>query len=199
MVTCRERSSARAVSLRSFAESDWGAAPIVLRNDSKHPLPIVRIRDGWKLALQFASTSSANVVLLMEDDILINRHVLHNVQAWQPLHEMMDGLFFGSLYNPGVPPIRVDEHGRHFVARHELTWGAQALLVSPRMARIILEHWSLEQGHADRAMTRIACRMVPFFYHVPSLVEHQRAPSTWRGLRHCAKDFSTDWKAPDTP
>lgn len=195
MISCPEREPVRARALQDFAESDWGQVPRVLENESTHPLRLERIRDAWRTGLTFAAESDARVVLIIEDDVSVNRHLLHNLRAWRPLNEIDDDCFFGSLYNPGVPRIRDRSDQNYFWARPEQTWGAQAILVSPRIAQLILRLWSTQQVHADHAMARIAATRTPVVYHSPSLVEHCSSQSTWHGLVHRARDFDAHWCA----
>jgi hypothetical protein len=42
---------------------------------------------------------------------------------------------------------------------------------------------------------RYASKLAPVIYHVPSLVQHAKTPSTWGGPSHCAFDFDPDWRA----
>lgn len=195
VISCPQRVSVRAATMRSFAQSDWRPAPVVLVSRGTHPLAIERIRNAWQRALTYAANSCSEVVLLTEDDIVVGRSILHNVRSWRPIHEMRDGWFFGSLYNPGVPRVR-DEGGKgYFVVRPEHAWGAQAILVSPRTARLVLGQWPYVRGHPDEIMPRLASTRSPVFYHAPSLVDHRDVPSTWGGLSHRARDFDCDWRS----
>ena len=61
------------------------------------------------------------------------------------------------------------------------------------MARYLLRSWNEEGGEPDLRMPRLAGRLVPVYYHRPSLVEHVGHVSTWGGRQHQSVDFDRDF------
>jgi len=197
MVSCAERELVREETLDSFRQSDWRLLPRVLLDGEAAGPTWVRICRSWRKALAAAAASpSAQIVLLVEDDILVNRWLRHNLLRWRPLADMREGWFFGSLYNPHVARILDEPKSSYFWAHPHFVWGSQALLISPKTAAFILARWQNDTSHPDRMMPLIASEMSPIVYHAPSLVDHRDVPSTWGGNRHVARDFDSAWKAP---
>jgi hypothetical protein len=76
-------------------------------------------------------------------------------------------------------------------------FGSQALLISPSTARYLVTCWGVEPGpHADLKLARLAARVCPLVYHLPSLVQHVGVQSLWGGPFHSAADFDKDWRSP---
>jgi hypothetical protein len=195
MVSCPERDRVREETLESFRQSDWHPGPSVLV-DAEQGVPSARrICSIWQKAIAYAERSAADLVLLVEDDIIVNRWLKHNVSHWRPVLERPHKWFYGSLYNPRVFRLRDDPMGAYFCAHPESVWGAQALLISPQTAAFIHANWNKYVGVPDCTMPQIAAEKSPIFYHSPSLVNHRLAPSTWGGLSHQAIDFAPQWKA----
>jgi hypothetical protein len=140
--------------------------------------------------------STADLALIVEDDLEFNRHLRHNLRRWAPLRGLNGAHpFYGSLYNPGRPARWRPPEENFFIADPRAVWGGQAVLVSRRMARYFLTHWDEEQGAADVRMPRLASRFAPVYFHVPSLVQHVGTASTWDGPFHQADDFDESWRS----
>jgi hypothetical protein len=107
------------------------------------------------------------------------------------------GPFYASLYNPGHPLITRRETECYAVADPRWLWGSQALLVSTRTLRYIDRNWDNASGNPDQRMPLLVRAITPIYYHVPSLVDHVPARTTWGGIRHKAIDFDPEWQSPN--
>jgi hypothetical protein len=197
MVSCLERSEVRAATLRNLGATDWDADVDVALDDEAETGRIARITATWRRAVARAAEADADVVLMMEDDLDFNRHLRANLTSWPRLNGVdRDQPFFGSLYNPGFPVMHTWAEGRCHIMQPEACWGAQTYVASRAVARYIVAHWNEITAEPDIRMPRLAARLVPIYYHRPSLVEHTGNVSTWGGIQHWAVDFDRDWRAP---
>jgi hypothetical protein len=195
MVSCPERSDVRRRTIACLSATDWSADPEVVVDDAAETGRIARIDATWRRALARAGTSDADAVLLMEDDLEFNFRLRDNLSHWSRLRGISGYQpFFGSLYNPGHAAVHTRPADCYRVMAPEGCWGAQALVVSPALARYFLQHWHEESGEPDIRMPRLASRFVPIYYHLPSLVEHVGQLSTWGGRPHTAIDFDSAWQ-----
>jgi hypothetical protein len=196
MVSCPERSEMRRRTIGRLAATDWSEDPGIVIDDATEIDKIARIDATWRRALARAGAADADAVVLMEDDLEFNLHLRDNLSRWSRLRGMSAYLpFFGSLYNPGIAAVHTRPTDCYRVMAPGGCWGAQALVVSPALARYFLEHWHEELGEPDIRMPRLASRFVPIYYHLPSLVEHVGHLSTWGGRPHTAIDFDAAWRA----
>ena len=149
----------------------------------------------------------AEILLFFEDDLIFNRHLVHNLQRWSPLRNIerltpgqpqpgARRLVFGSLYDPTVRELsaRPDEH--YFIADPEAVYGSQAFVFSRAMAEYFVTHWWEVPGMQDIKMSRLAARLGPIYYHAPSLVQHVGIKSTWTddARFHDTKSFDRNFK-----
>jgi hypothetical protein len=81
----------------------------------------------------------------------------------------------------------------------EQVYGTQAWVLSRATARYVLDHWDEIGGYPDIRISRLAGRVTPLWYHLPSLVQHLAVPSVWGGVPHTAPDYDADWRAPAPP
>jgi hypothetical protein len=198
MISCLERHTVREQTLLSFSESDWPRTPEIIMDEGTGVPNVARIARNWERALARAASSPATLVLIVEDDLVIGRWLLHNLMSWPVVWDVASKPWFmGSLYNPCVPVLRECE-SRWFVAHPRFVWGAQALVLTPQTIRFVLEQWNSEHGHPDERIPRLASRRTPIYYHRPSLVEHRDGPSTWGGFKHGSRDFDVNWRAETT-
>jgi hypothetical protein len=190
MISCRERSQVRGETLQSLEASDWGAPPEILLDDESRAGRLERIHATWRRAVERAAISPASFVILLEDDLVFGRWARKNLESWPPLLRIQPRQpFYASLYNPGMPYVVKNRAERFLVASADHVWGSQAIVVTPPTARYIATHWDEASGNPDQRMPRLASRVTPIYYHLPSLVDHSAVPSTWGGIRHRAKDF----------
>jgi hypothetical protein len=200
MVTCDERCAVCDETLARFRATDWGCDPELQIDDGTAPDKLARIHATWLKVLERVATGAADFALILEDDLDFNLHLRNNLLCWEPLRGR-DGAtpFFGSIYNASNrPAFWRPERKAYFVAHPQQVWGAQAVLVSRRMADYFLEHWSEETGAADLRMPRLGSRLAPVYFHAPSLVQHvggASGASTWGGPFHQAEDFDREWRA----
>jgi len=194
MVSCRAREAVRGESLRSLAAGGWDRPPKIVLDDEVEPTPLQRIHRTWRRTLERAAASAARFVLLLEDDIVVGRWFKRNLLAWPVLAQHPpEQAFFASLYNPSLPYHVIRPEENCLVSDPRYVWGAQALVMTPPTARFVLERWNEELGNPDQKMPRLAARVTPIYFHVPSLVNHADVPTTWGGMEHRAGDFDADW------
>jgi hypothetical protein len=150
----------------------------------------------------------ANVLLFFEDDIIFNRHLMHNLQRWSPLRNIerltpgqpqpgARRYVFGSLYDPNVRELSCKPDENYFIADPRAVYGSQAFVMSRAMAEHFVSHWWDVQGMQDIKMSRLAALLGPIYYHQPSLVQHVGVVSTWTddARFHDTKYFDGNWRA----
>lgn len=197
IMSCAEREAVLATTLESLTKSGWPDSPELVLDDGKGNTSIERIVRTWRRMLRRAGELDADVVLMLEDDVMFGRWFEHNLKSWPALRELRHNRgFYASLYNPGMPYLQRRPEQRCMVAFAGNLWGAQALLLTPATARFIDTHWDQAEGNPDQRMPRLASRISPIYYHVPSLVDHAEVETTWGGMIHRAQDFDPDWRAP---
>jgi hypothetical protein len=166
-------------------------------DDPSLPRPLDRHMALVRRILGIAAKED-DIFLFLEDDLDFNLHLLHNVSAWSPPREVpRGGHFFASLYNPGVQFQKTFPELSYAEAWPKTALGTQALLLSPATAQYMVTCWGVEPGpHADIKLARLAARVCPLYYHLPSLVQHVGVHSLWNGPFHSAVDFDKEWKSP---
>jgi hypothetical protein len=151
----------------------------------------------------------ADVLLFFEDDIIFNRHLVHNLQRWSPLrNEPRPGTDarpangqpwyrFGSLYDPNVRELSCKPDENYFIADPKAVYGSQAFAMSRAMAEHFVENWWEVPGMQDIKMSRLAALLGPIYYHQPSLVQHVGVVSTWTddARFHETKYFDRNFKS----
>ena len=196
MISCKEREVVRGQTLRSLSEAGW-TEPVLVECDRE--LAARRQERQERTAhslLERAVANGREFVLFLEDDLVFNRHFAHNLTHWFPLSgHRAGGPFFASLYNPNVRELARRNGEACFVAFPDAVYGSQAFLLSLTTARYALAHWAEIPGMQDIKLSRLAARLGPIYYHVPSLVQHVGAASVWGGVFHQARDFDPDWRA----
>lgn len=108
--TCFRRAGSRELALtrESLAASDVGVYATVEQKPGQNPQQV--FLDGWRRVAKAAAGCSH--VLRLEDDVLVNRHLRHNLERWAALDEPNFGA--GWLYcHEGVrDDLRNDGGGR---------------------------------------------------------------------------------------
>lgn len=148
------------------------------------------------------ASNGESLILILEDDLLVNRHIRHNVLTWQAPHNLRFGAGWlyrnGGLYNGGAdlwsPNAEVDG------GCATLWWGRTLRAAIP-----LLEEWFAAHegplGH-DSGLAWAVYRMgLRICFHAPPLVEHRiDAPSLignphteWHTTRG---SFRSDWRRP---
>lgn len=89
------RDEAHALSYASLRASDIGESFII----SEHP-PGISAREHWQATHELAARATSEFVLVLEDDVLVNTHILHNIATWRYKHDLKT-FSAGWLYAPG--------------------------------------------------------------------------------------------------
>jgi len=195
LITTPERRQIRQDTVADLANTDWGDLPLaVLEDPDTNADRRGRIvQQGLRALTRFLS-GTADYLLLLEDDLLFNRHLRHNLEHWRLLRTRR--LTLAGLYNPGLHELAFDLPGHAIVADPFAAYGSQALLMSRAAAEHAVQHWTRHGSPLDHRLLRSAAELdCPLYYHSPSLVQHRIARSTWGGHPHQAVDFDPAWKA----
>ena len=196
VMSCPERASTLERTLLRLRACGWHEEPEVVLDDGVGERPIDRIHRTWRRMIRRAGEANAPFALLLEDDVVFGNSFPYNLSSWPLLSALPPGrAFYASLYNPGRPFIVRHEKERYLVADARFVWGAQALVITPELARFVDAHWDSVSGNPDQRMPLIARRVTSIYYHVPSLVDHEPVPTTWGGIEHVAIDFDPEWRA----
>ena len=198
MISCSERDSVREATLKHLAATDWGDRPVHVEMDrSTAQRRQERQEQTARLALQQGLEAEADYLLFLEDDLIFNRHLLHNLTNWKPLRE--DSVTLAGIYNPNIGWWKWEQKDHYLEADPNTIYGSQAFVVSQAAAKFIVEHWSDLPGMQDIKMSRLAaCLGKPLYYHVPSLVQHVGNNSVWGGHFHQTHDYDAEWRASDS-
>jgi hypothetical protein len=196
MMSCEARRESRAQTLELLAATDWNEDVRVVLDESTAERPQERHQQTARRLLEQGVADDADVILFLEDDLEFNRHLRHNLHHWTPLRNLQRrGHFFGSLYNPSIHELEVNDAGGFFVADPHAVYGSQAFLVAIATARHMVEHWEELAEATDIKMSRMVIPLCPIYYHRPSLVQHRPVSSTWGGPYHSACDYQGNWRA----
>ncbi|HZF12457.1 MAG TPA: hypothetical protein VFE33_27015 [Thermoanaerobaculia bacterium] len=179
----------------SLAASDVGPVTWLL-----HP-PGQTAWEHWEESHRRAAASPADLVLLLEDDVIVNRHLRHNVETWGWPND--PDFAAGWLYNPGgyAQEDRWYDDGPNW-------YGTCAVLVAPdRLRRYVDEALKICQGSGqdwdkdwDNCFCQAILRHGRIRTHYPSLTEHlDELPSAMGNLpsprsRTSRGTFDRDWR-----
>jgi len=192
IITCPEREELLKQTLAAFTATDWAShSPIIHTDTSKFNRPQRRQEYNSRAALKVALKTATQFILFMEDDLIFNRFLYHNLCHWLPLRK--ESAFLGSLYNPGIREWRRCKKENYFVAEPDSIYGSQCFLMNRSTAKYLVEHWSEVEGMQDIKISRLIARFAPIYYHTPSLVQHVGTQSVWGGHHHTSADFSGDF------
>ena len=201
MISCTERDDTRRATLESLRASGWPEEPEVVMDRGQGASVFERIGRTWRELVERAVRVEADFLLLLEDDVVFGNWFYENLLSWELLRDLPPGrAFYASLYNASRAYFVKRPLERYLVAHPGSTWGSQAIVTTPETLRYVLARWDNAGGGADQRMPRIASRVTPIYYHVPSLVNQAPVLSTWSGMSdpHSALDFDPDWRAPAT-
>lgn len=215
IITCSGREKLLTQTLASLLSTDIGSDvhPLVICDTSKFERKQERQEHNSLAALEevLVQNWEAEVILFCEDDIIFNRHLRWNLERWEPLRNYagslrpgnaepsVKDLFFGSLYDPGIPELQMYEDKHYFVAHPNRIYGSQCFVLSRAVAEYIVAHWWEQEGMQDIKMSRLAARLCPVHYHHPSLVQHVGYQSAWGGPFHDSKSFDWEFKTEVKP
>ena len=198
MQSCRARQQVRIRTLAALQATDWTNTPVVVCDDPTLETAHQRQTELVHRILRQAVSHGEQWILLLEDDLIFNALIRHNLRLWYPLRmSSPDQHFFASLYHPASVPLSWQSPERNYGRADVSTvWGSQAVLLSRKTARYILTCWGVQQGpHIDLKLARLAARVCPLIYHIPSLVQHVGYESVWGGPFSSSSDFDREWKA----
>jgi hypothetical protein len=181
MYSCRERDSTRAATLRSLGQSDLCLTDLaVLLDPETGPPSPQRMAAQFVRAMAWAAKRKSDFVLMLEDDLIVNSHTLHNLQAWLRTFRPRD---VGSLYRTGI----ARSIGNQAIIARPSQWSAlhiEAAKLNPQQLQPF-DVWLRQQIDATR-----------FRVHSPSLVQHNSHRSTCGHINHRARNFNAEFRAP---
>jgi hypothetical protein len=229
IITCPGREALQEQTLASWRQTDFPGAPLIQLDTNQHERRQERQEHNSLAALKAAIRALARerveleapeFILFMEDDLIFNRHLRHNLERWPPLVDFaaaqkrdgttrpspqpspvptgegaVRGGFFGSLYDCTIRELERHDAAHYFIADPEAVYGSQCYVLSLPLARYLVDHWWEVPGMQDIKMSRLAARQGPIYYHTPSLVQHVGVVSAWGGRFHQTRDFSAEFKA----
>jgi hypothetical protein len=196
VITCPGREAQCRATVESLHAADWPRHwPVVLcRDEAVDGTRQHRQQMNARRALLEGIAQDVPFILFLEDDVMFNAHVAHNLALWRPLRDGWLGM--ASLYNPTVHEVERSDAEHWFRADAGAVYGSQAYLFASDTARFIAEHWHEIEGMQDIKMSRLAAQGGwPIYYHSPSLVQHVGQQSTWGGGYHYARDFQPQFTA----
>lgn len=179
---------------RSIAESDLGDVAMML-----HP-PEVSAWEHWEAVHRRAAAAKTPFVLVLEDDVLVNRHIRHNIETW----EWKDHPSFGAgwLFNVGGY-----NDGQDCWLGQERWFCAQGILYPTRrlpqyikevLARKRRERRIRAGSWDSRIVASIRGFGLRIRVHGPPLVEHlddlPSALGNARGGRTTNGTFDAEWR-----
>jgi len=186
--------------LASIRESDLPEPTILYQPPDLTPV------EFFLSVLDWMAAAPTELVLRLEDDVLVNRHILHNIQTWEAVHDPRFGL--GWLYDPGGSTRTVHDVMYHRAS--EDRWhsgplhGAQAVLAwtrdMPTVRRQAGEYTAVHGLVFDVALAApLPLLGKAVCIHAPSLAEHQFGQSTLGNYQHYIYDtsngtFDLDWR-----
>jgi hypothetical protein len=195
MITCAERRETCRMTLASLAGTDWPDLSLKILVDPETAGDRRdRISQQVLRAMQQFLDESTHYLFLLEDDLIFNRHLRHNLERWRPFSQHNLGV--GGLYNPGLRELAFDIVGRAVAVAPPDAFGTQALLLSRPTVIHATAEWGSLRAPADLRLMHLAGQLgQPVYYHTPSLVQHRQQPSLSEGRKHKAADFDLDWQA----
>jgi hypothetical protein len=201
MMSCRKRLISRTRTLQRLARTDWpwGCRVVVDELDESDKdgeevgmIRVQRAAQTYKRVLEETIRDGLDFSLYVEDDVLFNVHLWHNLLHWSAL----DDVTLASLYNPGIAGLSISPKKHCNIAIPENIYGSQCFLVSRECAFFMLENWHCippDYMFLDRSLPRLAGMMGrPIYYHRPSLVQHDDGVSSswpYQWPKHFAVDF----------
>jgi hypothetical protein len=144
-------------------------------------------------ALRRGLEAEGDYILFLEDDLIFNCFLRHNLLRWRPLQE--GRLTLGGLYNPGLRESACSVADQAVLIRPHHVFGSQAMVLSRAATASVVREWGRIRGMQDIRISRLAGRLGPAYYHTPSLVQHVGSRSLWGGPFHSAVDFDPTWKS----
>ena len=162
--------------------------------------PEVSPVDHWRAT--HLAPCDTDLLLVLEDDAIVNRHLLHNIQTWRWPYDKDFGA--GWLYNPGG----YTQKDTWYTGPPAWHGTVGVLYPAALMPKLVERAWvTIQQGEAwDLAMSRAVMLLGKRIrVHFPALVEHQHdVPSVIQkggnlssSLRTSRGTFDREWRRPD--
>jgi hypothetical protein len=191
------RDEAHARCFESIEASDIGQGYVVCQNPADVPR-----REHWRRTHELASEADTDLVLILEDDCLVNRHILANCQSWKwprdPLYAA------GWLYSPGGL-----FGGKDAWYTQDREWyGTVGVLYKRAVLPVLIERAMAWMAHCDSDSWDVAVShailaggyrlrvhgpcLVEHQLHVPSVLQHSH--NFWFGTTR--GHFKPDWQRP---
>lgn len=196
----RDRDRAHAKCFASIEASDIGTDYTVC----EHPEGLTG-REHWKATHERAAQAKSDFVVVLEDDVLVNRHILHNCRTWKWRWHSHFGA--GWLFRPG------GFRGLHDDWYPTAKWHcAQAILYPRALLGSLIGHAWHRMHQPGRPCWDIAMSLAVWDakrrirMHGPSLVEHLVNEPSVAGnpqsypARTSGGTYRADWRrAPGDP
>jgi len=200
MISCEEREKIRYQTLVNLSRTDWDwDVEIVLDKDYISDIIYQEVpkTERQTIAAYYAIKKALEKpnpwIVFMEDDLLFNHYISHNILNWEPIKSNI--LNLGSLYTPKNNRCSVEDGVFWYKADCLKLYGSQFYIMSREAAQWAIDHWNTQIGMQDIRITRLS-RGKPIYYYSPSLVEHISISSVWGGQVHKADDFNQYWRHP---
>lgn len=207
VVTYAANTESLTPTLASIRESDWGQEPVVVMQPADWPVSRENGSRNYKRALEATAADGCDFALILEDDVLVNRHLRHNLLI-SPLVRR-DQCDYYSLFIPdliGDAWERREPHLGYRLARpryagpnqlweRSRVYGTQGVLLSRRFVLAALERWDrLVEGQDTRVISVCAEFRLPLWYSMPCLVEHVPRVSAFGTPLAYAPDFNAEFR-----
>ena len=200
MISCDSREEIRNKTLEDLKQTDWNwPVSVVIDKECFHPSVYQTVSKTERQtiashnALKIALQQDSQWIVFMEDDLIFNKHISHNIISWEPIKD--NSLNLGSLYTPTNNRCSIQEGRFWYKADCLKLYGSQFYIMSREAAQWAVDYWNTIEGMQDIKLTRLS-RGKPIYYYSPSLVQHRAVASVWGGVTHTAHDFDMNWKHP---
>lgn len=200
ILTCAQRKQQLDSTLTSLAASDWPHAPVIVCDSCAiesrgltETNPRARGTRAYGHILGLFSASEARLALIVEDDVVFNHYLAHNLALW-PVLDWPD-FALGNLYNIGFTGMDASVPAG-FEPHSKACYGSQALLLTHALACHLLNVWpNYPDLGQDIIIYKEHCIVGRHFVHRPSLVNHVGGQSLVGSHNHVACDFNQSWRA----
>src|SRR5262249_18320102 len=128
VITCPGREAQCRGTVESLHATDWPRNwPVVIaRDEAVEGTRRHRQQINARRALFAGFAQYSPFILFLEDDVMFNAHVCHNLALWRPLREGWLGM--ASLYNPTIHEVERSDAEHWFRADAGAVYGSQAYL-----------------------------------------------------------------------
>jgi ADP-heptose:LPS heptosyltransferase len=170
----------------NLACTDWNGSPVhAMCGAVDGPNPLKALFDE-------ALSGPVDFLLLLQGELIFNRHLFHNLSHWKPTRSRQAAI--SSLYNPDVAEFACDFKNNARVTRRFKPPGKEAILLSAEAARFLRSRAGFIKKPDDLNLTVLARKLKqPVVFHAPSLV--QRGDMNATSEFDPAFDFDLDWRA----